>query len=611
MYGWIGKLARVDLTGRTVKIEDLDPVVAREYVGARGLGTKLFCDEVDPRVDPFSPENKVIFATGPLTGTAAISAARYDVVTKGPLTGTIAASNSGGYWGPELKYAGFDALIIEGRAPEPVYLWIENGRVEIRPAGHLWGKTTHETEDLLHAETDPDAKIASIGPAGEKLVKFACVVNDKHRAAGRSGVGAVLGAKNLKAIAVRGTGGVKVADPAKFREALLDTSEKTRKHPVTGTGLPTYGTAILVNIINAHGIFPTRNFQTGVFPGAEKISGEAMVERTLVRKKACFACPIACGRATAVKGGRFAGHGEGPEYEPLFSLGSDCGVDDLEAVTQANYLANELGYDPISFGATLACAMELYEKGYLPKEECGAPLRWGDGDLLVEMARKVGHREGFGDQLAEGSYRLAERYGHPELSMSAKKQEYPAYDPRGAQAIGLNYATSNRGGCHVRGYTISPEILGVPEKIDPLETAGKASWVKAFQDLTGLVDSAGMCLFTTFALGAPEIVALLAPATGVEYTVENAVLAGERLWNLERLFNLAAGFTAADDTLTPRLLSEPLPEGPAAGKVVGLAEMLAEYYQLRGWDAAGVPTPETLERLGIAWKSSSSRSSVA
>ncbi|MGE5553421.1 MAG: aldehyde ferredoxin oxidoreductase family protein [Betaproteobacteria bacterium] len=611
MYGWMGKIGRVDLTSGRVTVEDLDPVVARDYVGARGLGTKLFCDEVDPQIDPYAPENKVIFAAGPLTGTAAISGARYNVVTKSPLTGTIAASNSGGYWGPELKYAGFDALIIEGKAPNPVYLWVENGQIEVRPADHLWGKTTHETEDILHAETDPEAKIASIGPAGENLVKFACVVNDKHRAAGRSGVGAVLGAKNLKAIAVRGIGGIKVADPARFREAMLDAFAKTKAHPVTSTGLPAYGTAILVNIINAHGIFPTRNFQTGVFPGAEKISGEAMAERTLVRKKACFACPIACGRATEVKEGRFKGAGEGPEYEPLFALGSDCGIDDLEAITKANYIANELGYDPISFGATLACAMELYEKGYLPKEDSGVPLRWGDGDVLVEMARKVGYREGFGDLLAEGSWRLASKYGHPELSMSAKKQEYPAYDPRGTQGIGLNYATSNRGGCHVRGYTISPEILGVPEQLDPLTTENKPLWVKAFQDVTALVDSAGMCLFTTFALGAPEVVAMLSAATGVDYTVESGLLAGERIWNLERLFNLAAGFTGADDTLAPRLLSEPMPEGPAKGKVVGLAEMLAEYYRLRGWDAQGVPTKEALERLGIAWKSSSSRSSVA
>lgn len=611
MYGWIGKIGRIDLTRGSVTMEDLDPVTARDYVGARGLGTKLFCDEVDPLVDPFAPENKLIFATGPLTGTAAISAARYNVVTKSPLTGTIAASNSGGYFGPELKFAGFDALIIEGRAPSPVYLWVENGRIEVRSAEHLWGKTTHEVEDVLHTKTDPEAKIASIGPAGEKLVKFACVVNDKHRGAGRSGVGAVMGAKNLKAVAVRGTLGVKVADPVKFREAMLDSFQKTMAHPVTSAGLPTYGTAILVNIVNAHGAFPTRNFQTGVFPGAERISGEAMADRILVRKKACFGCPIACGRVTEVKDGKFKGTGEGPEYEPLFALGSDCGIDDLEAVAKANYLANELGFDPISFGTTLACAMELYEKGYLTKDVTGVPLRWGDADLLVEMARRAGYREGFGDLLAEGSYRLAAQCGHPELSMSSKKQEYPAYDPRGAQGIGLNYATSNRGGCHVRGYTISPEILGVPEKLDPLSTENKAAWDKAFQDITGLVDASGMCLFTTFALGAPEVVAMLAAATGVDYTTESGILAGERIWNLERLFNLAAGLTGADDTLAPRLLAEPMPEGPAKGLVVGLDKMLAEYYTLRGWDAQGVPAPETLERLGITWKSSSSRSSVA
>lgn len=599
MYGWVGQLLRVDLSSGECKVEKLDPVLARDYVGARGLASKILYDEVDPGVDPLAPQNKLIFMTGPLTGTAAISGSRYNVVTKSPLTGAIAASSSGGYFGGELKYAGFDGIILEGKAAEPVYLWIEDGACELRPAGELWGKNTHETEDAIKAATCPNAKVACIGPAGEKLVRFACVINDKHRAAGRSGVGAVMGSKNLKAIAVRGHGGVKVADGPAFREAVLAALAKIKANDVTHGGLPAYGTAVLVNVINAHGGLPTRNFQTGVFAGAAKISGEALAESYLVRKKGCLACPIACGRATLVPGGPFAGHGEGPEYEALWSMGADCGIDDLAAVTKANFLANELGYDPITFGSTLACAMELYEKGYLPAQDTELPLEFGNAAVLVETARKVGYREGIGDLLAEGSYRLAERYGHPELSMSSKKQEYPAYDPRAIQGIGLNYATSNRGGCHVRGYTVAAEVMGIPVQADPLAAEGKAALVKAFQDLTALVDASGMCLFTTFALGAPDVAGMLAPATGVPYTEESGLLIGERIFNLERLFNFAAGLTKADDTLAPRLLEEPMPEGPARGKTSALAQMLAEYYQLRGWDEEGRVTAATRERLGL------------
>lgn len=600
MYGWTGRVLRVNLTTGAIDSEPLKEGLAKQYIGARGLATKYFADEVCPKVDPLSPDNKLIMATGPLTGTAAISASRYNVVTKSPLTGAIAASNSGGYFPAELKFAGYDMVIFEGRAQTPVYLWICDGQADLRDASRLWGKTTHETEDLIRAETDPEARVACIGPAGEKLVRFACVVNDKSRAAGRSGVGAVMGSKNLKAVAVRGTGGVKVADVPRFDRAVKAAMAKIRSHPVTSAGLPTYGTAVLVNVINSHGAFPTRNFQSGVFAGAENISGETLARTLLVRKKACFACPISCGRPSVVRGGKYSGKGEGPEYEAIWAMGADCGIDNLEAVTRANYYANELGFDPISFGATLACAMELYERGYLPRNDTDLALQFGDPDVLVEAARKVGYREGVGDLLAEGSYRLAEKYGHPELSMSTKKQEYPAYDPRGAQGIGLNYATSNRGGCHVRGYTISPEILGVPEQIDPLASEGKAAWVKAFQDVTTLVDSAGICLFTTFAIGAPEVAAMLSGATGIDYTPDEAVLAGERIWNLERLFNLEAGLSAADDTLAPRLLEERMPEGAAQGKVVDLYRMRAEYYQLRGWTAEGVPEQDTRQRLGLA-----------
>ena len=599
MFGWTGKILRVCLSTRSISVEDLCPNLAEKYIGARGLGSKILYDELGPGVDPLGPDNKIIFATGPLTGTAATSAGRYNVVTKSPLTGFIAGSNSGGHFPAEMKYAGFDAVIVEGVADEPVYIWVHNGKAEIRSARHVWGKTTAETTDILVQETDPDAKVACIGPAGEKLVLFACVVNDKGRAAGRSGVGAVMGSKNLKAIVVRGTGDVKVADPSRFREAVLAAFKKIKASPVTSQGLPTYGTPVLVNVINQHGAFPTRNYQTGVFEGAEKISGETLAATLLVRKRACFGCPIACGRPTVIKSGKYKGQGEGPEYEAIWALGAACGVDNLEAVTKANHICNELGLDPITMGSTIACAMELYEKGYLPEGATDMALRFGDADAVVEATRKTGYREGFGDMLARGSYRLAAEFGHPELSMTAKKQEYPAYDPRAVKGIGLNYATSNRGGCHVRGYTISSEVLGVPEKVDPLVKEGKAALVKAFQDVTALVDSAGMCIFTTFALGAEDVATMLRFATGLPFTTENAVLAGERIWNLERLFNMREGLTKADDSLAPRLLTEPMPEGPAAGNVCELEEMLAEYYSARGWSEDGKPSDETLERLGL------------
>lgn len=599
MFGWTGKILRVNLSEKTIHVENLDPELARNFLGARGLGTKIFSSEVDPGVEPLSPENKLIFAAGPLTGTNAISAGRYNVVTKAPLTGTIAASNSGGYFGPELKYAGYDVIIFEGKADSSVYLYINNDEAELRSAQNVWGKNTHETEDILRAETDPEAKIACIGPAGEKLVRYACIINDKNRAAGRSGVGAVMGSKNLKAVVVRGTKGVKIADPQGFKAAVDAAFKKIKENPVTSGGLPAYGSAVLVNILNAHGALPTRNFQTGLFPVAEKISGETLTDTYLIRKKACWSCPIACGRATRVPDGKFAGHGEGPEYEALWSMGADCDIDDLAAILKANYICNEMGMDPITYGATLACAMELYEKGYLPEKDVQQPLSFGDADALVEMAAKTGNREGFGDLLAEGSYRLAEKYGQPELSMTAKKQEYPAYDPRAIQGIGLEYATSNRGGCHVRGYTIASEVLGIPQAADPLTTEGKAGLAKIFQDLTAVVDSSGTCLFTTFALGAGDLVDMLSAATGFKYSVEGALLAGERIWNLERQFNLDAGFTKADDTLAPRILNEPMPEGPGKGKVSNLKVMLEEYYLLRGWKEDGTIPPETKERLGL------------
>jgi len=601
MNGWVGKLIRVNLSDKTIEVEKLNMEDANLYLGGRGLGSKYLYDEIDPTVDPLSPDNKLIFMTGPMTGTYATCAGRFNVVAKAPLTGTIGASNSGGYFGPELKFAGYDGIIFEGRAETPVYLKIYDDKIQLRDAEHLWGKDAFETTDILRLENEEDAKVACIGPAGENQVLFATVMNDKDRAAGRSGLGAVMGSKNLKAVVVRGTNDINVANKHEFMTAMMAARKKLMEHPVTGKGggLESYGTQVLVNILNESHALPTRNWQTSWFEDADKISGEFLTENYLIRNKACFACTIGCGRVIRIPDGKYKGIVAGPEYEAGWSYGAACGVNDMNAIDKANHVCNLMGIDPISMGATIACVMELHEMGVITEEELGEELTFGDADSIISWTERTANREGFGDLMALGSYRLAEKYGHPELSMSVKKQEMPAYDGRAIQGMALSYATSNRGGCHVRGYLTSPEILGIPMKTDPLVTEEKAELLKLFQDLTGLVDSSDICLFTTFGIGLPEIAAMLRNTIGVDFSDEEFLKVGERIWNLERMFNLEAGFTKEDDTLPPRLLEEGLPTGPAKGKVAELDVMLKEYYEVRGWSEEGIPTEEKLDELGI------------
>ncbi len=597
----VKNILRIDLSTGTIERETVSAELSATFLGGRGLASKILVDEVPADVDPLSPRNKLIMATGPLTGTKAPTGGRYMVVTKGPLTGTIASSNSGGFFGAQMRFSGHDLIIFEGKAENPVYLSLNGDRTELKSASQVWGKDVPTTTDMLLAEIgDPKARVACIGPAGEKLVLFAAVMNDKHRAAGRTGVGAVMGSKNLKAVVISSPRNApEPVDETAFNEAIAVCRRKIKEDGVTSEGLPTFGTKVLDNIVNAHGIYPTNNFKLGTFADVEEISGEALVAKGYLQKrKGCFACPIACGRDTELPSGR---KGEGPEYESGWSLGAMCGVKDLIAISEANFLCNEYGLDTISTGATIAAAMELYEEGLIGKDElCNGPeLTFGSSEAVVYYAKAIGAGEGFGKKLALGSYRLAESYGRPELSMSVKKQELPAYDPRGTQGQGLAYATQNRGGCHVRAYLIAPEILAHPEAIDPLDTDSKPQWVKTFQDLTAVIDSAGLCLFTSFALGAEDYLALINAATGSTMTVDDLLQLGERIWNVERLFNLEAGFTAADDTLPPRLLEEPLPDGPSAGHVTRLADMLPAYYQLRGWTADGIPTGAKKAELGL------------
>ena len=612
---WTRKLLRVDLGAGTCTAEPLNMEWARDYLGQRGLASKYLAEEVDPRVDPLAPENKLIFATGPLTGTTAATAGRYSVIAKGPLTGAIACSNSGGLFGAELKKAGWDLIVFEGRAPKPVYLWLHDEAAELLPADGLWGATVWDTEKKLRSKhQDAHVKIASIGGAGENGVLFANIINDEYRAAGRSGVGAVMGSKHLKAVVVKGTGKVPLRDAKLFKTVTDKAKALLEENPVTSQGLPTYGTNVLMNVINETGALPTRNATAVQFEGASKIGGEAMRDvvradglTNLVHREPCFSCPIGCGRVSRIERTHFTvkdrpeywGHSGGLEYESAWALGAATGVDDLEALTFANFLANEHGMDTITLGSTIGAAMELYEKGYVKEQEVGYPLRFGDARALTRLVEETAKGIGFGRKIALGSRRLCEQYGHAELSMSVKGQEFPAYDGRGLQGMALNYATSNRGACHVRGYAVSSEVLGMPEKTDPLVTDGKAALVKAFQDLTAVVDSAGLCLFATFAWGWPEIAEQLGADSEGDFSVQNLQRVGERIWNLEREFNLAAGFSAKDDTLPKRILSEPAPSGPAKGQVARLGDMLPQYYALRGWNAQGVPLPTTLNRLGL------------
>ncbi|AEA33759.1 aldehyde ferredoxin oxidoreductase family protein [Hippea maritima] len=594
------KVLRINLSTGEIKREKIDLELVRLYLGGRGLASKILYDEIDPAIDPLSPENKLIFANGLLTGTSVPTGGRYMVVTKGPLTGTIASSNSGGFFGAELRKAGWSMVIVEGKAEKPVYISIKDDDVQIKDANHLWGKTTDiTTDELIEEFGDKRARVACIGPAGENLVKFAAIMNDKSRAAGRTGVGAVMGSKNLKAIVVRGSENINVMDKAAFMEAVKSKVDIIRKNPITGEGLPKLGTKVLDSIINQSGLYPTKNFQFGTFEYTEEVNGEALVNKGyLVDNKACYACPIGCGRDVVLPNGR---KGEGPEYESGWAFGADCGVEDLIAVSDANFMCNELGLDTISAGGTIAAAMEMYERGYLPKEDLGngPELRFGSSESLLYYLKKIAYREGIGDKLAEGSYRFCQAYGHSELSMSVKKQEMPAYDPRGAQGHGLEYATSNRGGCHVRGYMISPEVLGVPEKLDPQSLEGKAGWVKIFQDLTAVIDSAGLCLFSSFALSADDYTELINAGTGFNFTTDDVLKIGERIWNLERKFNLEAGISPEEDKL-PNRFKEPLPDGAQKGSFSHVEELLPKYYEARGWNSDGTIPEEKLKELKIA-----------
>ena len=611
-YGWTGNVLRLDLNEPLVTVESLDRQAAENYIGARGLALKYLYNEIDPAVNALDARNKLIFATGPLTGTGAPGGSRYMVVTKGPLTGAIAHSSAGGALSLAMKYAGYDMIILEGKSRRPVYLWIDDDNVEIRDAQHLWGKTSTETELAIIEETHPEAKVACIGPAGENQVLFACVMNDMGRAAGRSGVGAVMGSKNLKAVAIRGTKGLKVSDKTAFYAAMMDAYRKVDQ-PDT-EHFHQVGTPGVLSYVKELGVLPTRNFKYGTNQNWEKLSGERLATTISTRKNmglACPACPVACGRVSRVTNPKYASEGVGPEYETIGLYGSSCFTNDLDVVSKVGFICNEMGMDTISAGSTIACAMELYEEGHLPMQDVGMPLNFGNAEAVIQLTEDMAYRHGFGDILAEGAFRVASRYGHPEFFMGSKKLEFASYDPRGLQGQGLGYATNSRGACHIRGEVHDPSLYGVDfwrvtkdrnlGPVDPLRWDDKPELARDIQDWFCVLDSCGMCNFMFFlAMNEDNCRALIEAATGIDMGGQRGLMrTGERIFNLERLFNLKAGLTAKDDTLPKRMLEEPMPDGPAKGMVVHLDKMLPEYYRLRGWSPDGVPTRLKLQELGL------------
>jgi aldehyde:ferredoxin oxidoreductase len=611
MHGLMGKILRVNLAEGKISEEEIPEEMAKKFLGGRGIASKYLFDEVKPGIAPLGPENKLIFMSGLLTGTPSPSAARYSVVAKSPLTNIWAQSNSGGRWGVDLKHSGFDGIIFEGISEKPVYFVIDDGKAELCDASDLWGKNVSETTGVLKETLGEKFNVASIGVAGENLVKYAAIMNDLHRAAGRCGLGAVMGSKRLKAIAVKGKKEIRIANKKAFQEVSKKQFELLGEN-ILAAGLQGYGTTLVLDIVNVCGGLPTRNWQTGVCSFVEEINGEALNEKVLVQAVGCFACPIKCGRGTEIRKGPYAGQkGEGPEYETIAFFGAMCDNSDIESITMANYLCNDYGLDTISCGSTVAFTMECFEKGILTKEDAGGlEIRFGDSEMIIELVHKIAKRDGVGDLLAEGTRIMAQKLGQDSerFAMHVKGLELPAYDSRAAKITGLAFATANRGGDHITAYVQAPTFLASPflvieesEIEDPLkENPEETKIVKDLEDAMTVFDAVGFCKFMGLASDAQEISDIIAAVIGREFRVEDFRKAGERIYNLERAFNIREGLTRTDDTLPMRLLEDPLPEGPAEGHVNNLEILLDPYYEFRGWDkTTGKPTPEKLRELDL------------
>lgn len=601
-YGYMGKRLDIDLTTQNYEVTNLSEETLSRWVGGKGLAAHILYEEVPAGVDPLSPENYLVFATGPLTGTLAPLSGRMIVGTKSPQTGIWVDSNVGGFFGPELKRVGFDVVVLKGKAKSPVTILLDNGKVSFHPADELWGVDAEETHKRLKAKFGgEDYRVACIGPAGEKLVPMSAIIAEM-RAFGRAGVGAVMGSKNVKAIVAHGNQTVKIFDPEGFWLNNKEAYNEIAIHPDTGGGRQRFGTNVIYSAMNELGVHPVKNFQSSVNEHAEALSEDVMREELVVKDKACFGCPIACSKYSTVKKGKYKGeYSEGPEYEDTWGFGAQCGNGDYGAVIAAEHLCDLYGLDSVSTGNTIGFAMECFERGIITEKEVGYDLSFGNSEGMIKMIHQIGKAEGLGKLFGQGTKKAAQVLGHgsENFAMHVKGLELPAYDPRAAYAMGLAYATSDRGGCHLRSWPIAMEALQTRGRYDPYSIEFKAEYVKNEQDLISIIDSVGLCLFATFALSPRQLVRLLYSATGIEAFKEtkDVLLTGERIYNLTRLFNQREG--VEKDTLPPRLLDEAVPDGPAQGNVTPLKEMLDEYYLIRGWDQEGRPTEEKLKELGL------------
>ena len=601
-WGVHGRILEVDLGSGRIDRTPLDIGLVEDYIGGRGLGARLLYDRLDPGCDALSPDNIIAIVASPLIGTNAPTAGRGHMVFKSALSGGIGSSNCGGTWVPAFKSAGYDALIIRGKAASPVFLDIRPERVEILPAGHLWGKDVHQATHLLRNDApNRRTRVLCIGPAGENRVRFATVMNDLNRAYGRGGPGAVWGSKNLKAVRVAGHLKIGIKDMEKYRSGLDQSFYLLKQAPATKRLLRELGTAGLVELIHLIDMLPHRNFQDNLHrdEDVEKVSGERLAKTLLERAAGCYLCPIACQRHTRVG----SKSGEGPEYETMVMIGPDCDIYDLEAITRVNYLCNELGMDTISFGGTLACVMELFERGVLNSRDTeGVDLRFGRSDFLDKLAHAVAFRQGIGDRLAEGSFRLAEAFGHPEYAMTVKKQEIPAYEPRASFTQALGYMTSPTGACHLKGgYAVSLAFFGGPKEIPRFSLLQSPIGIRNMHNLGIIQDSLGICRFTGYAFASDPWARMMSGITGLDFSTARLEEIANRIATVERLFNLEAGLTSADDTLPERFSLEPI---MVAGEERAVSEeaisrMRDDYYRARGWDAEGKPTSKLLQSLRV------------
>jgi len=595
--GYASRIARIDLTRGEIDYEEPKEDDLRKYIGGRGLGVKYVFDN-GPKVEPFSEENILCFMVGPLVGSDVTMSGRMAVVTKSPLTGTVTDSHQGGWSGARLRWAGFDGLIFKGRAGKPVYAHAEDGKVTVKDASNIWGKNVHDTvKAMLDEYGKEDTSVVAIGQGGEKLVRFAAVVNENDRASGRGGTGAVMGWKRLKCLVIKGNikNKPKPVRSEEFKKAVALGNTAIVKGDVTAPrkgGLSVYGTNVLMNIVNELGALPARNAQTTQFEHADMVSGETIKETILVRDPTCHACPVACKKEVEVKEGKYKIHMESTEYESMWALGANCGCSSKEVIAYIINLANDYGVDTIELGNCLSIAMEASQLG-LVKDN----VEWGNPDMMIDLVHKIGRREGIGDVLAEGGWRAAKAFGNEGIANQVKGQCIAAYDPRGLQGMGIGFATSNRGACHLRGYTPASEVLGIPEKTDPLAWEGKGKLLKIFQDLHAISDSFDICKFNAFSEGINEYVAQYVAMTGVDTDTDGLMRVGERIYNLERYYNNLIGFAGKDDSLPERFLKIP-GSGPASGHVCELGKMKKEYYEARGW-VDGVVPENKLRELGI------------